>query len=166
VFLSSLFSKVQGAEIVCQVLDVHGVALLDGEDFVVVVGFHELHEAPVGAKGRDLVDELVPDGGVAVIHHLFHDGEAALAERLGLQRADLALAADGHVGDVAEGEALRVVLVDVEVECSSSSCSSSSSRSSSSESDDSAPAAGGILQILEFVTRDPALLQGNFKRFF
>jgi hypothetical protein len=50
--------------------------------------------------------------------------------------------------------------------CSSSSCSSSSSRSSSSESDDSAPAAGGILQILEFVTRDPALLQGNFKRFF
>jgi hypothetical protein len=62
------------------------------EDLVVVVLPHELHEARVGTKGRDLVDVVVVDDHVAVVDHALGDGEDALAERLCLASPDLALA--------------------------------------------------------------------------
>ena len=37
---------------------------------MVVVGFHELHELLVGAKSRDLVDEVVPEPRVGVVDYL------------------------------------------------------------------------------------------------
>ena len=69
------------------------------EDLSVVVLPHERHEARVGTKGRDFVDVVVVGADVAVVDHALGDGDAP-AERLCLASPDLALAVDGHVGQV------------------------------------------------------------------
>ena len=68
---------------------------------VVVVLAHELHETAVDAEERQLLERRVGEHRVAVVEHKAGGAEDALADRLGVERAQLA------VGVKAGGGVLR-----------------------------------------------------------
>ena len=58
---------------------------------VVVVLAHELHEAAVDAEERQLLERRVGEHRVAVVEHEAGGAKDALADRLGVERAKLAV---------------------------------------------------------------------------
>ena len=71
---------------------------LHGLDLSVVVLAHKRHESPVHAQYYEHLQVLVRQECVAIIHHEVRAGDDALGETLGVQGAELAVAAPASIG--------------------------------------------------------------------